>query len=360
MTATLFSPLRLGDIALANRLVMAPMSRNRATPEGLATPLMATYYAQRATAGLIITEGVQPNAEGQGFINTPGLSTPAQIAAWRQVTEAVHRAGGKIVVQLMHAGRIGHPALYADGHASVAPSAIAAAGETYTPEGMRPYPVPRALDEAGIHATIADFVQAARNAIEAGFDGVELHAGNGFLPHQFLSSNANQRQDGWGGSIAGRISFTVELARAVVAAIGWQRTGLRISPANPYNDITEEDTPALYEALLQALPDLAFLHVMEAGNRAQTRALRQLWQGQMIVNPHAGPQDFPAQPAAATAALAEDLTDAVALGALFLANPDLVDRLRLGATLNSADPATFYGGGAEGYTDYPTLQAQLV
>lgn len=358
MTDRFFTPTQLGDIVLANRLVMAPMSRNRATPEGLATPLMATYYAQRATAGLIISEGVQPNAEGQGFVNTPGLETPAQVEAWRVVTGAVRQAGGRMVAQLMHAGRIGHPSLYPDSHVSVAPSAVTAKGEAYTPSGMQPYPTPRALDEAEIVATIEAFAAAARNAIAAGFDGVEIHAGNGFLPHQFLSSNANQRGDRWGGSIANRIRFAVETARAVVAAIGAGRTGMRISPANPYNDIVEADTPALYSALLAALPELAFLHVMEAGNRAQTEALRAQWRGGLIVNPHAGPTDWPASPAGAAAALDAGLADAVAFGALFLANPDLVERLRRGAGLNSADPATFYGGGAAGYTDYPTLAAE--
>ncbi|MCI0509065.1 N-ethylmaleimide reductase [Chromohalobacter marismortui] len=352
-----FTPARFGAIDVANRFVMAPMSRNRATPEGLATPLMAEYYAQRATAGLIVTEGVQPSAVGQGFMNTPGLHSEAQITAWRQVTEAVHAKGGKIVVQLMHAGRIGHPSLYPDRHASIAPSAIAAQGQAFTPEGPKDYPTPRAMSEADINQAIAEHAQAARNAMEAGFDGIEIHAGNGFLIHQFMAENCNQRTDGYGRGIKGRVRFALEVIDACVQAIGARRVGVRISPYNPFNDIIEGNTPELYKALLERIPeDLAYLHIMEANNRPQTEAIRAMWRGPLILNPHADATAWPATPSILKTLFDTDLADGVCFGALFLANPDLVSRIRLSAPLNSVDETTFYGGGARGYTDYPTLE----
>ncbi|MEY9943036.1 alkene reductase [Kitasatospora sp. GAS1066B] len=352
---SLFDSATFGKIALKNRLVMAPMSRNRATPHGNATELMAEYYSQRASAGLIITEGIQPSQVGQGYLNSPGLHDPEQVRSWRAVTDAVHAKGGRIVAQLMHAGRIGHPSLYESAHQSVAPSAIAAGGQNYTPDGPQDYPVPRELTLAEITATIEDFVTAARNAVEAGFDGVELHAGNGFLPHQFLAENTNRRTDGYGGSITNRIRFTVEATEAVVAAIGNERTSIRVSPANPYNDIAEGDTEALYAALIPALPELAFLEVCEIVNRPATREIRVLWQGNMIVNPHATPDSFPATAKTAQQVLDEGLADAVSLGALFLANPDLPARIEADGPYNAADESTFYGGDQHGYTDYPVL-----
>ncbi len=256
---SLFDTATFGKIPLRNRLLMAPMTRNRATPEGAATALMAEYYAQRATSGLIITEGVQPSQVGQGFINTPGLHTPEQVASWRTVTDAVHAQGGRIMVQLMHSGRIGHPSLYASAHEPVAPSPVRAAGRQFTPEGLQEYLVPRELTTAEIDATVRDFADAARGAMEAGFDGVQIHAGNGFLLHQFLSENTNHRTDAYGGSVANRIRFTVEVTEAVTAAVGNEHTAVRVSPGNPYNDIAEGDTEALYAALVPALPELAFL-----------------------------------------------------------------------------------------------------
>lgn len=352
---SLFDPVTFGKIALSNRLVMAPMTRNRAKPWGGATELMAEYYAQRASAGLIITEGTQPSQVGQGFQNTPGLHAPEQVETWRAVTDAVHAKGGRIVVQLMHSGRIGHPSLYGSAHQSVAPSAVAAAGECFTPAGPVPYPVPHELSVDEIAATVRDFADAARGAVDAGFDGVQVHAGNGFLLHQFLAANTNGRTDAYGGSLAHRIRLTVEVTEAVAAAIGNERTSVRVSPGNPYNDIAEGDTQALYAALVPSLPELAFLEVCEIVARPVTRNIRDLWRGNLVVNPHATPDSFPATVPAAQEILDEGLADAVSLGALFLANPDLPARVKAGAPFNQPDEATFYGGDQRGYTDYPVL-----
>ncbi|MEW2159895.1 alkene reductase [Streptomyces sp. NPDC007189] len=352
---SLFDPVSFGKITLANRLVMAPMTRNRAKPCGGATELMAEYYAQRASAGLIITEGTQPSQVGQGFLNTPGLHHPEQVKSWRAVTDAVHANGGSIVVQLMHAGRIGHPSLYDSAHQSVAPSPVAAAGQCFTPDGPRDYPVPHELTADEIAATVEDFVTASRNAIEAGFDGVQIHAGNGFLLHQFLAENTNHRTDVYGGTLANRIRLTVEVTEAVAKAIGNERTSVRVSPGNTYNDIAEGDTETLYAALVPALPELAFLEVCEIVSRPATRAIRDLWQGNLIVNPHATPDSFPATAETAQQVLDEGLADAVSLGGLFLANPDLPARIQAGGPFNTPDESTYYGGDHRGYTDYPVL-----
>ncbi|MEO3977574.1 alkene reductase [Streptomyces sp. CAU 1734] len=355
MSDKLFEPVTLGKLTLSNRMVMAPMTRNRATPDGRATALMATYYGQRAGAGLIITEGIQPSAVGQGFLNTPGLHTPQQTESFKPVTDAVHRAGGKIVAQLMHSGRIGHPALYPhSAHRSVAPSPVTPAGQCFGPDGPLDYQQPHELTRDEIAATVRDFADAAHHAIEAGFDGVEIHAGNGFLLHQFLASNTNERTDEYGGSIAARIRFPLEVIEACADRIGADRVGVRISPANPYNDITENDTDELYHALVAALPPVAFLHIMEGGNRATTAAVRAQWTGTIILNPHPGDMT-PVTADAAAEALDQGVACAVAFGALFLANPDLPDRLRAGGPFNELDPATLYGGDHRGYTDYPSL-----
>ncbi|MBW1602693.1 alkene reductase [Streptomyces sp. JJ66] len=352
---SLFDPVTFGKIPLANRLVMAPMTRNRAKPCGGATALMAEYYTQRASAGLIITEGVQPSAVGQGFLNTPGLHHPEQVASWRSVTEAVHSAGGRIVVQLMHSGRIGHPSLYPDAHQSVAPSPVAAAGQCFTPDGPQDYQVPHELTGDDIASTVQDFANAARNAIEAGFDGVQIHAGNGFLLHQFLAENTNRRTDGYGGSVANRIRLTVEVTEAVAEAIGNERTAVRVSPGNPYNDIVEGDSEALYSALLPTLPELAFLEVCEIVTRSVTHQVRDLWSGNLVVNPHPTPDSFPASEQTAKDVLDAGLADAVSLGTLFLANPDLPARLSAQGPFNVPDEATYYGGDHRGYTTYPVL-----
>ncbi|MDT0330967.1 alkene reductase [Nocardiopsis lambiniae] len=351
----LFTPTTLGKIPLANRLVMAPMTRNRATPDGRATALTAEYYAQRAGAGLIITEGVHPDAVGQGFIDTPGLHTDAQVASWRPVTEAVHRAGGRIVAQLMHAGRIGHPDLNHEGHHPVAPSPVRAAGRAYAPGRALEYPVPRELTADDIARTVEGFARAARNAVDAGFDGVEVHAGNGFLLHQFLADNANRRTDSYGGSPTGRSRAVVETVDAVAEAVGADRVGLRISPANPYNDIAESDAADLYPVLLSALPPLAFLHVGETGDRGLTALVRSAWSGSLILNPHPVPDAGPVTPERAEETIEGGLAEAVSLATLFLANPDLPDRIRAGGPYNTPDRPTFYGGDHRGYTDYPAL-----
>ncbi|MFE2959475.1 alkene reductase [Nocardia tengchongensis] len=355
--STLFEPVSIGRLRLPSRLVMAPMTRNRATAEGLVTELTAEYYAQRASAGLIISESIQPSVIGQGYFLTPGLHNAEQTAAWRRVTDAVHAAGGRIVAQLTHTGRIGHPVLYPDNALPVAPSPIASGEQLFTPEGMIDHPQPREMTAADITDTIADFTAAARNAIAAGFDGVEVHGANGFLLHQFLADNTNQRTDAYGGSTTNRIRFVTEVVAAVADAIGADRTGIRLSPGNPYNHIEEPDPAPLYVELLTALADLdlAYVHLVEGGDRELTTKLRAAWPGALILNPHPTPEAFPATVDAATEALESGVADAISLGALWLANPDLDARIQAGAPFNTPDQATFYGGTHIGYTDYPSL-----
>jgi N-ethylmaleimide reductase len=353
-----FDPLELDGLRLPNRIVMAPMTRSRAHGPGLsATPLMAEYYAQRAAAGLIITEGIQPSVIGQGYPFTPGLHTAQQVAAWRTVTDAVHAAGGRIFAQLLHTGRIGHPVLLPGGLVPVAPSAVAANGTLFTPAGPKEFVTPRAMSGQEVEQTVDDFATAARNAIEAGFDGIEVHGANGYLVHQFLSPTTNVRTDAWGGSIDNRIRFAVEVIHAIAAAIGPHRTALRISPGNPYNDMSEPDVPLTYVTLTEALRPLglAYLHVVEVGDRGLTHRLRKEFGGPFMLNPRTAPR-----PTGHTElGLVEDgTTDLISFGALFLANPDLPRRLAAGGPFNTPDPATFYGGGAHGYTDYPTLHEQ--
>lgn len=358
MTTT-FEPTELGALALANRLVMAPMTRNRATVDGHATPSMATYYAQRAGAGLIVSEGIQPSVVGQGFVATPGLHSAEQISSWSTVTDEVHAAGGRIVAQLMHSGRIGHPSLYPSAHISVAPSAIAAAGKCFSPAGPLDYLTPQALTEEGIEQTVADFAAASKGAIAAGFDGVEVHAGNGFLLHQFLADNTNVRTDEYGGSIESRVRFPAEVIDAVAGAVGADRVGVRISPANPYNDIAESDTVDLYRHFVDRLPLLSYVHIMESGNRSVTATVRERWSGPLVLNPHEHADSGPVTPEIAERVLAEGLADAVCIGALFLANPDLPQRIAAGGPYNDLDETALYGGGDEGYIDYPTLQFRV-
>lgn len=346
----LFAPYRLGPLELDNRLVMAPLTRNRAGAGEAPTELAAEYYAQRATAGLIITEGTQPSAVGQGYPHTPGLHTDEQVAGWRLVADAVHARGGKIVAQLMHAGRISHRAV--TGLQPVAPSAVAAAGEVYTEQGMKTFEAPRALDAAELPGVIADYVDAARRAVDAGLDGVELHAANGYLLQQFLANNTNTRTDAYGGSPANRARFVIEVAAAVAQAIGPDRVGIRISPAGTFNDIAETETEATYTALLDGLNPLGllYLHVLEGTETDFHVGLRKQWDGAFIFNTgFAGPSDL----LTAQRAVDSGQTDLFCIGRDFLANPDLVERLQTGVALNEADPSTFYSGGAKGYTDYP-------
>ncbi|MGW5424268.1 alkene reductase [Streptomyces sp. NPDC003943] len=354
---TAFDPIVLGGKPLTSRIAMAPMTRSRAYGPGAApTELMAEYYAQRAGAGLIVTEGIQPSPVGQGYPDTPGLHTTGQVAAWRTVTEAVHQEDGVIFAQLMHTGRIGHPSLLPEGLVPVAPSAVAAKGRVYTHEGPKDFVTPSELSEAEIRQTIADFANAAHNAVEAGFDGVEIHGANGYLVHQFLAPNTNLRTDAWGGTVEGRIRFAVEVTAAVAEAIGSHRVGLRISPGNQFNDIAEPDPAEVYEALLGKLAglDLAYLHLMEGPDRDLTPRLRKAWTGTFVLNPFTYPEVTGLD---ALKLIEDGAADMLAYGALFLANPDLPTRLAAGGPFNAPDTSTFYGGDHRGYTDYPTLTA---
>ncbi|MFD9129341.1 alkene reductase, partial [Kitasatospora sp. NPDC059571] len=337
---TAFDPIVLGGKRLSSRIAMAPMTRSRAFGPGAEpTELMAAYYAQRAGAGLIVTEGVQPSPVGQGYPDTPGLHTPGQVRAWRTVTDAVHREGGVIFAQLMHTGRIGHPSLLPEGLVPVGPSAVAAEGRVYTHEGPKEFVTPRELTEAEIRRTVADFADAARNAVEAGFDGVEIHGANGYLIHQFLAPNTNRRTDGWGGGTEGRIRFAVEVATAVAEAIGSHRVGLRISPGNPFNDIAEDNPGEVYETLLDRLAglDLAYLHLLEGPDRDLTARLRKAWPGTFVLNPFTHPE---ATGPDALQLVEDGSADMIAFGALFLANPDLPARLTAGGPFNTPDPST--------------------
>ncbi|MQY07326.1 alkene reductase [Actinomadura macrotermitis] len=358
-TPGLFETARLGSLDLPNRLVMAPMTRNRAGADGVPRPLMATYYAQRASAGLIIAEAATPNAVGQTYPNIPAVHAPEHVAGWRDVTDAVHAAGGRMFLQLQHGGRVGHPDN--SGLTPVAPSPVPLPGTVHTADGPKPAVVPREMSAEEIRSTVADFAAAARNAIEAGFEGVEVHSANGYLLHQFLSGHTNRRTDGYGGSVAGRIRFTVEVVRAVAAAIGPERVGLRISPGGTANAMREDDIEDLYPALVDALADSgpAYLHVVHADpGQPLFRRIRASWPGTLIANP-ALPWPGPL-PADGGRSEGERLlaagADLVALGRAFLANPDLVERLRAGAPLNPVrDAYLMYTGEETGYTDYPVL-----
>ncbi len=353
MSVDLFAPYRLGGLELANRLVMAPMTRNR-TPDTVPSALTAQYYAQRASAGLIITEGVQPSAVGQGYPGTPGLHSDAQTEGWRAVADAVHAAGGTIIAQLMHAGRISHPSLI--GTDPVAPSAVRPAGQVFTGTGMVDFEVPRALGTDELPGVVADFVDAARRAIAAGLDGVELHAANGYLLQQFLADGTNQRTDGYGGSPESRARLVIEVAQAVAAEVGGDRVGIRISPAGTFNDISETEVEQTYAALIDGLNPLGllYLHIVEGPDTSFHEQLAKQFTGPVIFNTgFTGPSDLDTAQAAVDAGHA----DLFSVGRPFIANPDLVQRLRVGAPLAEGDQTTYYGGGAEGYTDYPALSA---
>ena len=352
----LFSATTAGKLTLSNRIVMAPLTRNRADADGVPQDIAATYYGQRAGAGLIITEGTQPSAVGQGYANTPGLHSEEQLAGWAAVAEAVHEQGGQIVVQIMHTGRIGHPA-NKHGLELVAPSAVAAPGEIFTPTGLQPYPQPRALTTEELPAVIEEFVTASRNAIEAGLDGVELHAANGYLLHQFLAPSSNTRTDGYGSSPENRARFVIEVARAVAEAIGPDRVGIRISPAHNIQGVLETDpaeTGQTYRALIDGLNSigLAYLHALADPADELIRDLRARFDGPFIAN-----NGFASVTSKAEAEhiLDSGLADLVAVGRPFLANPDLPRRWQLDAELNTPDSSTFYTPGPRGYIDYPAL-----
>ncbi|MFE6924840.1 alkene reductase [Nocardia sp. NPDC057663] len=359
---SLFDSANLGALTLPNRLVMAPMSRNRAAADGSPTELMAAYYAQRATAGLIIAEAASPNRVGTTFAGIPGIYTDAQIEGWRGVTEVIHGAGGRTFLQIQHGGRVGHPDNI--GSVPLAPSPIRLSTPIHTASGPQDAVVPREMTVEEIRATVADFATAARNAIAAGFDGVEVHSANGMLLHQFLAGNTNQRADEYGGSIDNRIRFTLEVVAAVVAAVGPERVGVRIAPGVGANGIAETDTAALYPALVEALDGrgLAYLHVVFADPASPVfRSIRAGWNGRLIANPMLGwgePLPVDGGKAAAETLLAAG-ADLISLGRPFLANPDLVTRLRDGAPINQFRDEYFYGGDATGYTDYPVLEPAL-
>ena len=358
MSTKLFETATLGNITLKNRVVMAPMTRNRATPGHDVTPIMATYYAQRASAGLIITEGIAPSANGNGYARVPGLYTSAQVEGWQAVTAAVHKKGGKIFAQLMHTGRISHPANMEEGAEILGPSAIAAAGQIYTDElGMQDHPTPREMTKADIEQTIQEYVAAARNAIAAGFDGVELHGANGYLVEQFLRPTTNQRTDEYGGSTENYARFVIDVATAISNAIGVDKTGIRLSPYGVFNDmpyLVDYDGAMLY--LTEKLNGVVtYVHLVDhesmgapAIGAGINEAIRNTFSGTMILS---GGYDA----ARAEAKLAAGKAELIAIGRPFIANPDLVERMQNGAELSQPDFSTFYTPGETGYTDYPAL-----
>ncbi len=357
----LFRSLSARSLELANRTVMAPMTRSRAVEANTPNALMAEYYGQRASAGLIITEGTSPSPNGLGYARIPGLFNQAQVDGWRLVTDAVHATGGKIFVQLMHTGRVSHASNLPPGAEALGPMAVACPGEMYSDtQGMQPHSAPRAMSEADIAATVAEYAQAARLAIQAGFDGIELHAANGYLIEQFLNANVNQRTDGYGGSSAGRNRFALEVARACAEAIGAERIGVRLSPYGVFNSTGPfPELEPQYLALVGELSALGLLYVHVLDHSAMGAppvpaafkvALRKAFQGLFIA---AGGFDR----AGAEAVIAAGEADLVAFGRPFIANPDLVERLRAGAPLAAPEMSTFYTPGAKGYTDYPPRAA---
>jgi N-ethylmaleimide reductase len=355
----LLEPFRLGPITLPNRLVMAPLTRNRAAQGLVPGPLAVDYYAQRASAGLLITEASQVSQQGQGYQDTPGIYSKEQVAGWRKITDRVHARGGRIFIQLWHVGRVSHTSLQPNGGKPVAPSAIRAKGKTFVGGAFTDISEPRALELAEIPGIIDSFKRAAANAVAAGFDGVELHGANGYLLDQFAKDGTNKRTDAYGGSIENRARLMLEVAKAVAAEAGAERTGIRISPVTPANDISDSNPQPLFDHIVDRLNalKLVYIHVIEGATGGPRDvapfdygSLRQRFNGAYIAN---NGFDFEL----ANKVLSANQADLIAFGKLFLANPDLVERLKRNAPLNAPDKATFYGGGAEGYTDYPTLEA---
>jgi N-ethylmaleimide reductase len=354
----ILSPFRLGPLELPNRVVMAPMTRNRAGPGNAPTALNATYYAQRAGAGLIVSEATQISPQGLGYPGTPGIHSAEQVAGWQLVTAAVHASGGRIFLQLWHVGRISHPSLQPGGALPVAPSALAPAGQAWTLDGMKPYVTPRALEIDEIAAIVEDYRRGAANARQAGFDGVELHGANGYLIDQFLRDNTNRRTDRYGGSALNRARFLIEATQALIGEWGADRVGVRLSPTNPYNDVADSNPAATFATAVGELDrlGLCYLHIVEpgdgdpvaAGAIPDIRFFRKLWRGPLIANKG---YDL----VRANAVLRDGTADLVSFAALYLANPDLPERFRRGAPFNPPDRKTFYGGGGAGYTDYPAL-----
>ena len=354
----LFDSYKLGPITLPNRLVMAPLTRNRAVPPGMVpSPLASDYYGQRASAGLLITEASQVSQQGQGYQDTPGIYSKEQVAGWRKVTDRVHERGGRIFLQAWHVGRISHTSLQPGGGAPVAPSAIRAKGKTFVGGTFADVSEPRALALDEIPGIIESFKRATANVLEAGFDGIEVHAANGYLLDQFARDGTNKRTDAYGGSIENRAKLMLEISKVVAAEAGPERTGIRISPVTPANDISDSDPQALFDYIVDQLNamKLVYIHVIEGATGGARdiapfdyRALRNRFKGAYIAN---NGYDFEL----ATKVLAADEADLIAFGKPFISNPDLVERLKRGAPLNPPDKATFYGGGAKGYTDYPAL-----
>lgn len=349
----LFTPGLLGDIAMANRIVMAPMTRNRAGGDGVPTPLMGDYYAQRASAGLIVTEAIQVSQQGQSYPATPGLHSPEQVAAWRAIVSQVHEAGGRIVAQLCHAGRISHSSLQPGGALPVGPSPVAAQGHCYDADWRKqPFETPHALDPSGLQATAQDFAAAARNALEAGFDGIEIHAGNGYLIDQFLRDGSNRRTDDYGGSPRNRGRLLCEVVEAVAGGVPHGRLGVRFSPWNDYNDMHDSAPRTLFPEVAAALAPfgLAYVHVVEPAGIPDPIAgeIARAAKASLIVN-----GGYLAENAERIVASGE--AQAVSFAKPFIANPDLAARFRRGAPLAEADQGSIYGGGAKGYTDYQPL-----
>ena len=348
-----FSPVDLGPYSLKNRFVMAPLTRNRAGAGNVPQPLNAEYYAQRAGAGLIISEASQISEMAQGYPATPGIHSPEQIEGWRSVTGAVHRENGLIFLQLWHVGRISHSSLLPGRAKPVAPSALRPNGETFTLEGLVPFETPRALETEEIPGIVEDYAKAARNAMAAGFDGVEIHAANGYLIDQFLRDGTNKRTDRYGGSLENRMRLLREVTEAVIREIGPQKVGVRLSPENTFNDISDIDPQGTFNAVADMLGGygLLYLHVVEGDfvtgeRKLDYRELKDRFKGPYMAN---GGYDL----GRSVKSVDQGDADLISMGKPFLANPDLVERLRKGAPLNEPDQATFYGGGAEGYTDYP-------
>src|ERR1700730_10792038 len=358
-TTKLFEPFKLGPITLPNRLVMAPLTRNRAVAGMVPNPLAIEYYGQRASAGLLVTEASQVSQQGQGYQDTPGIYSKEQVAGWRKVTDRVHARGGRIYIQIWHVGRVSHTSLQPNNGAPVAPSAIRAKGKTFVGGTFTDISEPRALTLAEIPGIIESFKRGAANALAAGFDGVEIHGANGYLLDQFAKDGTNKRSDAYGGSIENRARLMLEVAKAVTTEAGAERTGIRISPVTPSNDVSDSNPQPLCDYIVDHLNalKLTYIHVIEGATGGPRDvapfdygSLRKRFKQAYVAN---NGYDFEL----ATKVLAANEADLIAFGKPFIANPDLVERLQKGAPLNEWDKATFYGGGAKGYTDYPALEA---
>jgi N-ethylmaleimide reductase len=356
MNTSLHTPIKIGPYHLPNRIVMAPLTRMRA-PDNSPTDLMATYYAQRASAGLIISEATPISPQGVGYPATPGIYNELQVAGWKKITEAVHAKNGHIFLQLWHVGRISHPDFHG-GQLPVAPSAIRPKGDAVTPQGMKPFVTPRALETDEIQGIVEYYRRAAKMALDAGFDGIEIHSANGYLLDQFLRDGTNKRTDRYGDTLENRARFLLEVTEAVATVWGAERVGIRLSPSGTFNDMTDSDPETIFVYLLGQLNrfGLAYLHIVDAlesdirhgANVINLEVLRKAYNGRLIV---CGGYDQ----ARAEGVIAQGMADAVAFGKLYIANPDLVERFKLNAPLNEPDPVTFYGGNEKGYTDYPVL-----